>query len=98
MNDSIEKELLEPDDTAVFGPDNQLNPEYLEFMDKNGLLHNAYLCRISAAGNLPAQWLVLDDAFAGYSEAEAFIRKLPPYLAQRHPYVRNVRGIACTNS
>lgn len=31
--DEIEKELLEPDETAVFNSDNQLKPEYLEFLE-----------------------------------------------------------------
>ncbi|MES2606690.1 MAG: AAA family ATPase [Pseudomonadota bacterium] len=71
--------------------------EYFEFLEMNGMLEEVYLCRISASGNLQAQWLVLRDAFAGYSDAENYIRQLPPYLSQYGPYVRNVNGIACTN-
>lgn len=71
--------------------------EYLEFLELNGMLDDVYLCRISASGNLVAQWLILHEAFAGYSDAENFIRNLPPYLSQYEPYVRNVNGIACTN-
>ena len=71
--------------------------EYLEFLELNGMLKDAYLCRISAAGALKAQWLVLHELFAGYSEAETFIKKLPSFMSQNHPYVRNVKGIACTN-
>lgn len=71
--------------------------EYFEFLELNGMLADVYLCRISASGNLQAQWLVLRDAFAGYSDAENYIRQLPPYLSQYGPYVRNVNGIACTN-
>jgi len=55
------------------------------------------MCRISASGGLEAQWLVLHEQFEGYSKAESFIRNLPPYLGQHQPYVRNVKGIACTN-
>ena len=71
--------------------------EYLEFLEMNGMLQDAYLCRISATGGLKAQWLILHELFAGYSEAEKFIKRLPPYMAQHQPYVRNVEGIACTN-
>ncbi len=71
--------------------------EYLEFLEMNGMLQDSYLCRISATGGLKAQWLILHELFAGYSEAENFIKHLPPYMAQHQPYVRNVKGIACTN-
>ncbi len=71
--------------------------EYLEFLELNGMLQDAYLCRISATGGLKAQWLILHELFAGYSDAEIFIKRLPPYMAQHQPYVRNVQGSACTN-
>ncbi len=71
--------------------------EYLEFLELNGMLQDSYLCRISATGGLKAQWLILHELFAGYSDAEIFIKRLPPYMAQHQPYVRNVKGIACTN-
>jgi MSHA biogenesis protein MshM len=71
--------------------------EYLEFLELNDMLDDVYLCRISASGSLRAQWLILHEAFAGYSEAENYIRQMPPYLSQYKPYVRNVNGIACTN-
>lgn len=71
--------------------------EYFEFLELSGMFEHVYMCRISASGGLKAQWLLLHELFAGYSEAELFIRQLPPYLAQHKPYVRNVKGIACTN-
>lgn len=71
--------------------------EYLEFLELNGMLKDAFLCRISATGGLKAQWLVLHELFPGYSEAAGFIRNLPPYMSQYQPYVRNVQGIACKN-
>jgi len=61
------------------------------------MLQDSYLCRISATGGLKAQWLILHELFAGYSEAETFIKHLPTNMAQHQPYVRNVKGIACTN-
>ena len=71
--------------------------EYFEFLELTDMFGDVYMCRISASGGLEAQWLVLHELFEGYSKAESFIRSLPPYLGQHQPYVRNVKGIACTN-
>jgi len=71
--------------------------EYFEFLELTNRFNDIYLCRISASGGRKAQWLVLHELFDGYSQAEDYTKKLPPYLAQHQPYVRNVRGIACTN-
>lgn len=82
---------------AVGVEQTSLLQEYFEFLELTGMFEHVYMCRISASGGLKAQWLLLYELFAGYSEAELFIRQLPPYLAQHKPYVRNVKGIACTN-
>jgi len=71
--------------------------DYFEFLELTDMFGDVYMCRISASGGLEAQWLVLHELFEGYSKAESFIRNLPPYLGQHQPYVRNVKGIACTN-
>lgn len=71
--------------------------DYFEFLELTDMFGDVYMCRISAGGGLEAQWLVLHELFEGYSKAESFIRNLPPYLGQHQPYVRNVKGIACTN-
>ena len=71
--------------------------DYFEFLELTDMFGDVYMCRISASGGLEAQWLVLHELFEGYSKAESFIRSLPPYLGQHQPYVRNVKGIACTN-
>jgi hypothetical protein len=71
--------------------------DYFEFLELTDMFGDVYMCRISASGGLEAQWLVLHELFEGYSKAESFIRNLPPYLGQHQPYVRNVKGISCTN-
>ena len=69
--------------------------EFLEFLELTDLLDRSYICIISANARRPEQWLVMHDEFPGVSAARSFISKLPAYLTQYQPYIRNLDDIAC---
>lgn len=69
--------------------------EFLEFLELTNLLDRSYICIISGNSRRPEQWLVMHDEFSGVSAARSFIRKLPAYLTQYQPYIRNLNDIAC---
>lgn len=72
--------------------------EFLDFLSLSDLLDQTWLCRISANGQRPEQWLVLHGEFTGLSDSRRFIAGLPPFVSQHGPYVRNLDDVACANA